>query len=90
LDVPIVERHISRISIECLWLVPQALSSEPFSKLVSNFRIREAPTTIVFSGLCLPAAEARLDAMQAMEGYHIAVHLSIETVRWQFNLDDVW
>ena len=28
--------------------------------------------------------------MQAMKGHHLAVHLSIETARWQFNLDEVW
>jgi len=28
--------------------------------------------------------------MEAMKGYHLAVHLSIEAARWQFNLDDVW
>jgi hypothetical protein len=28
--------------------------------------------------------------MQAMKGYHLAVHLSIEAARWQFNLDEVW
>jgi hypothetical protein len=27
--------------------------------------------------------------VQAMKGYHLAVHLRIETARWQFNLDDV-
>jgi len=86
----IVERQIRRIGIECLWLVPHALSSEPFSKKVSNFRIKEAPATIVFTSLCPSAAKARSDAMEAMKGYHLAVHLSIEAARWQFNLDDVW
>jgi hypothetical protein len=28
--------------------------------------------------------------MQAMKDYHLAVHLSIEAARWQFNLDEVW
>jgi hypothetical protein len=90
LDVTIAEHQIRRIGIECLWLVPHALSSEPFSKKVSNFRIKEAPATIVFTSLCPSAAKARSDAMEAMKGYHLAVHLSIEAARWQFNLDDVW
>jgi hypothetical protein len=90
LDSAIVEYQIRQVGIECLWLVPHTLSSEPFMKQVSNFRIREAPATIEFTSLRPSAAKARLDIMQAMKGDHLAVHLSIETARWHYNLDNVW
>jgi hypothetical protein len=70
--------------------VRYTLTAKQLTESVRNRLIREAPATKILTGPSSFPPEVRSNIMQATKRHHLAVHVDVQAVHWQCNLDNVW